>query len=449
MARTCLTIILAAGEGTRMRSDKPKVLHEVGGLPMISHVLRGVIEAGTDAIALVVGNGGNKVGDIASSESDKIELFKQEERLGTAHAVMAAKDALSRRYDDVLVLFGDTALITQDTLLQMRQALANGADVAAVGFQTEDPDGYGRFIVIDEQLIRIREHKEASEEELRISLCNGGIMAINGSKALELVSAIGNRNKRGEYYLTDIVEVASKQGLNVLALEASKEELLGVNTRAELALAESIWQKRARREAMQNGVTMLSPETVFLHHDTKLAPDVVLEPNVFFGRGVEVGSGSTIRAYSHLEGAKIGEGVNIGPFARLRPGSVMDSGSRAGNFVEIKNAHIHAGAKINHLTYIGDADVGSKANIGAGTITCNYDGFNKHKTIIGANVFIGSNSSLVAPVTIGDGAYVASGSVITEDVPIDALGVARGRQTNKEGHAATLRERYRGKNDSS
>lgn len=430
-----------------MRSNLPKVLHPVAGLPMISHVIRTSVHAASDAISVVVGSGSDVAANVATSESNSVEICTQEKRLGTAHAVLSASEALARGYDDVLVLFGDAPLLRPETLTHMREALAKGANVAVLGFHTDKPDGYGRLVEEDGKLVRIREHIEANAEERKITLCNGGIMALDGKLALELAGAIKNDNAKKEYYLTDIVEIAGDRGLKVIAMEASAGELLGVNNLAELADAEQIWQRRARDQAMLDGVSMMAPQTVFLHHDTKLAQGVSIEPNVVFGPGVDVSTGAKIRAFSYLEGASIGEDVVIGPYARIRPGTVMEKGSKAGNFVEVKNANVSAGAKINHLSYVGDADVGTDANIGAGTITCNYDGMNKHKTVIGSGAFIGSNSALVAPVTIGDGAYIATGSVITEDVPNNAMGIARGRQSTKESYAKTIRERSKAQKD--
>ncbi len=441
MARSCLTIILAAGEGTRMRSARPKVLHEVAGLAMVAHVARAASAAGGDALAVVTGPDADDVRACVKAITPDAKLYEQRDRLGTAHAVLAAREAIAAGHDDILVLFGDTPLIRPETLTRMRGALAEGAEVAVLGFRTDEPAGYGRLIEEDGELVAIREHNDASEEERRIGFCNGGIMGFGGARALELLDAIGNDNAKGEYYLTDIVEAARSRGLKTLALEAEEEEILGINTRAELARAEAIWQARRRRDIMLSGVTMTAPETVHLCHDTQIGPDSLIEPNVVFGPGVILEGGVTVRAFSHLEGCRIATGAIVGPYARLRPGTEMAEGSKVGNFCELKNASIEAGAKVNHLSYIGDARVGAKANIGAGTITCNYDGVNKYRTDIGAGAFIGSNSALVAPVTIGDNAYVGSGSVITEDVPADAMAVARGRQATKEGYATAIRER--------
>lgn len=440
--RSCLTIILAAGEGTRMKSAMPKVLHEIAGLPMVAHVTKAAIAAGGTDVAIVVGRGGETVRKAVTPFAPGAESFEQVERLGTAHAVLAARAAIARGYDDVLVMFGDTPLIAAAPLAAARKLVAEGNAVAVIGFRTNTPAGYGRLIEKDGRLIAIREDKDCSPDERKISFCNGGLMAIDGREALALLDAVGNANAKGEYYLTDIVEIANARGLKVTATEADYENLLGINNRAELAEAEGIWQKRARREAMLSGVTMIAPETVFLSHDTEIGADTILEPNVVFGPGAKIASGVTIHAFSHIEGATVATGSSIGPFARLRPGAELQEKARVGNFVEIKKAVVGPGAKVNHLTYIGDAEIGAGANIGAGTITCNYDGYNKHLTRIGAGAFIGSNSALVAPVSIGDNAYVASGSVITDNVPDDGLAFGRARQETKPGRAKALRERY-------
>ncbi|CAN7401758.1 bifunctional UDP-N-acetylglucosamine diphosphorylase/glucosamine-1-phosphate N-acetyltransferase GlmU [Pararhizobium sp. LjRoot235] len=442
MTRTCLAVILAAGESTRMKSSMSKVLHPVGGRPMIAHVVESLVDAGISSVALVVGRDADSVTSAANRSDIEISAFLQTERLGTGHAVLAAKEAIAKGYDDILVVFGDTPLITAAPLMAARQALAEGSDVVVIGFQTADPTGYGRLIVENGELQAIREQKDASEEEKRITYCNGGLMAINGDKALELLGKIGNTNVKGEYYLTDIVELVRAGGGRAIAVEAPEAELMGCNNRAELALIEAVWQKRRRHELMVSGVSMIAPETVFLAFDTEIGQDVTIEPNVVFGPGVTVESGAVIHAFSHLEGAHVSAGATVGPYARLRPGANLGRDSKVGNFCEVKKAEIGAGAKVNHLTYIGDAFVGEKTNIGAGTITCNYDGVNKHVTRIGANVFIGSNSSLVAPVSVGDGALVASGSVVTEDVPADAVAFGRARQEIKPGRAKILRERY-------
>jgi len=424
-----------------MKSALPKVLHEVAGLPLVAHVAKAAQASGAGELALVIGHGAEAMRKAAEKFAPDAKIFLQEKRLGTAHAVLAARDAISQGHDDILVMFGDTPLIDVDALTVARLKLAEGAAVVVIGFRTDNPAGYGRLVEKGGKLIAIREEKDCSEEERKIEFCNGGLMAIAGRHALELLDAVGNANAKGEYYLTDIVEIAGRRGLDVVATEASFENALGVNTRAELAEAESIWQKRRRREAMLSGVTLVAPETVFFSHDTEIGRDTVVEPNVWFGPGVTVAAGVKIHAFSHIEGATIGPNADIGPFARLRPGADLKAKAKVGNFCEVKKATIEEGAKVNHLTYIGDARIGAGANIGAGTITCNYDGYSKFFTDIGANAFIGSNSALVAPVSIGDGAYVASGSVITESVPEDALAFGRARQKTLPGKAKELRER--------
>ncbi|MCX5494159.1 bifunctional UDP-N-acetylglucosamine diphosphorylase/glucosamine-1-phosphate N-acetyltransferase GlmU [Kaistia dalseonensis] len=437
--RSSLAVILAAGEGTRMRSQRPKVMHPVGGLPMLGHVLAAATRAGIGRFALVTGSGAEAVGGFARKSAPGADIFEQRERLGTAHAVLAARSALAEQADDVLVLYGDTPLVTPETLERMRAELAKGAAVVVLGFRPAVPTGYGRLIEQDGRLVAIREERDASEAERQIGFCNAGLMAFRGESVLPLLDAIGNHNAKGEYYLTDAVEIANAQALPVVAIEAEADEVLGVNTRAELAAVEAIWQTRARQAAMLSGVTMLAPHTVYLSHDTLIERDVTIEQNVVFGPGVRIEEGAIIHAFSHVEGARIERGATVGPFARLRPGAALGPQAKVGNFVEVKNAEIGAGAKVSHLTYIGDAKVGAEANIGAGTITCNYDGFDKALTVIGEGAFIGSNSALVAPVTIGDGAYVGSGSVITEDVAPDALAIGRGRQVEKPGWAARFR----------
>ncbi len=428
-----------------MRSALPKVLHEVAGLPLVGHVVKAARQEEGVAVALVVGREAEKVRKAVEPFAPEAEVFVQTERLGTAHAVLAAREKIRRGYDDVLILFGDTPLIEPQSLAELRAGLAEGADVVVMGFHAADPTGYGRLIVRDGAVVAIREHKDATEAERAISFCNGGLMAVSGRHALSLLDAVGNANAKGEYYLTDIVEIAAARGLVVRATEAPYESLLGINTRLELAEAESVWQARRRRALMLAGVTMQAPETVHLCHDTEIAADAVIEPNVVFGPGVRVAAGARIRAFSHLEGASVGENAEVGPFARLRPGAELGRKAKVGNFCEVKKAVVEDGAKVNHLTYIGDAHIGAGANIGAGTITCNYDGFSKHRTEIGAGAFIGSNSSLVAPVSIGAGAYVASGSVVTKDVPDDALAFGRARQENKNDLGRRLRERLGGK----
>jgi bifunctional UDP-N-acetylglucosamine pyrophosphorylase/glucosamine-1-phosphate N-acetyltransferase len=440
-SRTCLSIILAAGEGTRMKSTLPKVLHQIAGLPMVAHVVKAAETAGATDIALVIGHGAEEMRKAAEKFAPRAGTFVQEQRLGTAHAVLAAREAIAKGYDDVLVMFGDTPLIDAGALGEARARLAEGAAVVVIGFRPPSPAGYGRLLEKGGKLIAIREEKDCTDEERKIGFCNAGMMAVSGKHALDLLDGVGNANAKGEYYLTDIVEIANGKGLDVVATEAGYENALGINNRAELAEAEAIWQKRRRKEAMLAGVTLIAPETVYFSYDTEIGQDTVVEPNVFFGPGVTIAGGVKIHAFSHLEGATVAANADIGPYARLRPGSDLAAKAKVGNFVEVKNARIEAGAKVNHLTYIGDARVGAGANIGAGTITCNYDGYSKFFTDIGAGAFVGSNSSLVAPIKLGDGAYIASGSVITEDVPEDALAFGRARQKTLPGKGKELRER--------
>ncbi|TKT79317.1 bifunctional UDP-N-acetylglucosamine diphosphorylase/glucosamine-1-phosphate N-acetyltransferase GlmU [Aquamicrobium sp. LC103] len=440
--RSCLTIILAAGEGTRMKSALPKVLHPIAGLPMIGHVVRAALGAGESDIAVVVGRAAERVREAVEPFAPAAGIFVQSERLGTAHAVLAAREAIARGYDDVLVVFGDTPLVRSDVLADLRGRLFEGAGVVVAGFRAPDPTGYGRLIEKDGNLAAIREHRDCSPEELKIDFCNGGLMAVAGAEALSLLEAVGNANAKSEYYLTDIVEIAADRGMKVVATEAGHEDVLGVNNRVELAEAEAIWQRRKRRELMLSGVSMTAPDTVHLSFDTEIGEETIVEPNVVFGPGAKVEPGAKIRAFSHIEGAHVSPGAEIGPFARLRPGADIGAKAKVGNFCEVKNAVVDEGAKINHLTYVGDAHVGAKANLGAGTITCNYDGFLKHHTEIGAGVFVGSNSSLVAPVAIGENAYIASGSVITDDVPADALAFGRARQVTKPDYGRRLREKH-------
>jgi bifunctional UDP-N-acetylglucosamine pyrophosphorylase/glucosamine-1-phosphate N-acetyltransferase len=438
-ARTCLAIVLAAGEGTRMRSARPKVLHNVAGQSLLAHVLTGVGTAGTTATAVVIGPGQDEVAAEVKRVVPKAATFVQRERRGTAHAVLAAKAAIERQPDDILVVYGDTPLIRPATLKRLRAPLAAGAAIAVSAFRPSDPTGYGRLITSGDDLIAIREDADASARERAIDLCNGGIMAFAGGSALAILKRIGNANPKHEFYLTDAVEIARGMKLRAVAVEVEEDDVRGINTKAQLAEAEAIAQARLRKAALDAGVTLIAPETVFLSADTKFGRDVVVEPYVVFGEKVKIEDGAVIRSFSHLVGAHVGKDVSVGPFARLRPGTRLGEGVHIGNFVEVKAAVVEAGAKANHLSYIGDASVGARSNIGAGTITCNYDGAAKHRTEIGNDVFIGSNSALVAPVKIGDGAYVGSGSVITENVPAEALALGRGRQVVKEGWAARLR----------
>jgi bifunctional UDP-N-acetylglucosamine pyrophosphorylase/glucosamine-1-phosphate N-acetyltransferase len=441
--KRCIAIILAAGEGIRMRSAVPKVLHEVGNRSLLGHVVAAATKA-ADRIAVVIAPGREAVAAEIKRMAPAAGVFIQEEPRGTAHAVLAAGAVLDGG-DDILVLFGDTPLISPATLKRLRVAVIGGAAVAVLGFQARNPAGYGRLIADGPRLIAIREEKDASAAERGITLCNAGVMALAGATAYAILSRITDRNAKQEFYLTDAVAIARDMGLEATALEIEEDEVRGINTRAQLAEAEAALQQKLRSKWLDSGVTMIAPETVFFSADTVLAPDVVIEPHVVFGKEVVVEEGATIHAFSHLAGAHVGRGASIGPFARLRPGTRIGAGAKIGNFVEVKAAEFAAGAKANHLSYIGDARVGEDANVGAGTITCNYDGMEKHQTNIGRGAFIGSNSALVAPVSIGDGAYVGSGSVITRDVPPDALAIARGRQVVKEKWAARFRKDRSGK----
>ena len=436
--QSCLAVVLAAGEGTRMKSDLPKVLHAVGGRPLIDAVLESARVGGADRLAVVVGAGADKVRAHLNKAASDAQIFEQRERLGTAHAALAARKALADHQGPVLVLFGDTPLVRPGTIATLLERLSNGADIALLGFTTDAPTGYGRLIIEQGRLVAIVEEKDADAATKAVRLCNSGIMAFRSGLLPDLLDAVGNANAKGEYYLTDAVAVGTARGLRAEAVIGDSEsEFVGINDRAQLAAAEAIFQQRARAEAMAAGVTLVAPDTVFFSFDTRLGRDVVVEPNVVFAPGVEVTSGTVIRAFSHLEGAKVASGAVIGPYARLRPGADLAENVHVGNFVEIKNARVDQGAKVNHLTYIGDATIGARTNVGAGTITCNYDGFFKHKTIIGADVFVGSNTVMVAPVTVGDNALTAAGSVITADVPDGAMAFGRARQEIKQGMGAT------------
>jgi bifunctional UDP-N-acetylglucosamine pyrophosphorylase/glucosamine-1-phosphate N-acetyltransferase len=440
IARSCLTIVLAAGEGTRMRSSLPKVLHPVAGSSLLAHVLRAAPRGDGAALAVVVGPDHRAVVDEVKRIRSDATTFVQRERKGTAHAVLAAREAIVKGADDLLVVFGDTPLVTAATFDRLRAALADGAALAVLGFHAADPTGYGRLLVQGDQLVAIREQADASEQERKVTLCNAGMMAFAGKSALQILDRIGNANNKNEYYLTDAVAITRQLGLQATVIETSEDEVRGINTKAQLAEAESVMQTKLRQAALDAGVTMIAPETVFLAADTTFGRDVTIEPFVVIGPGVSIGDGAVIHSFSHITEAEIGKKVSVGPYARIRPGTTLGEGVRIGNFVETKAAFIGAGAKANHLAYIGDAHVGEKANIGAGTIMCNYDGFDKHKTEVGAGAFVGSNSSLVAPVKIGAGAYIGSGSVITREVPGDALAVERNEQAVKPGWAKRFRE---------
>jgi bifunctional UDP-N-acetylglucosamine pyrophosphorylase/glucosamine-1-phosphate N-acetyltransferase len=432
-------IVLAAGLGTRMKSKLSKVLHPLAGRPMIAHLMETIDGLDPDDVSVVVG-------DFMDDVSETVSPFPtavQSERLGTAHAVLAARNSIGDFDGDVLVLYGDTPLITLDTLETMLDARHCELDPAVVvlGFAPDDPGDYGRLILAEDGgLDAIVEAKDASEEQLQGGFCNSGVMAIDGKVLWSLLDRVGNDNAKKEYYLTDIIELARADARTCMAIEGDQDEMIGVNSRLDLAGAEAILQDRLRLQAMENGVTLTDPTTVFLSHDTKLGQDVSIGPNVFFGPGVTIGEGATVNAFCHIEGAEVLPKASIGPFARLRPGTKVSEGAKVGNFVEIKNALLEPGAKVSHLSYIGDAQVGEGANIGAGTITCNYDGFFKWQTIIGKRAFIGSNTALVAPVTIGDGAIVGAGSTITKDVNADALSVTRAPQKSVDGWAKKNRE---------
>jgi bifunctional UDP-N-acetylglucosamine pyrophosphorylase/glucosamine-1-phosphate N-acetyltransferase len=441
MTERILAVVLAAGESTRMKSSKSKVLHTIGNLPMISHVISALEKTGVGQVALIVGRDAEPVVKAAASGKVAILPFEQKERLGTGHAVLAARSEIEKGYDQILVAYGDAPLIEPGPLMEALEKIRAGFDVAVIGFRTARPTGYGRLLEQDGELVAIREEKDATPEERKVEFCNSGLMAINGSKAAALLARISNNNVKGEYYLTDIVEVVRAAGGKAATVEASADSVAGCNNRAELAELESIWQRNRRHELMVSGVSMIAPETVFLSHDTQVGADTLIEPNVVFGPGVTIERDVVIHAFSHLEGAYVTAGASVGPYARLRPGAHLHAKAKVGNFCEVKNADIGEGAKVNHLSYIGDAKIGARANIGAGTITCNYDGFNKFETSIGADTFIGSNSSLVAPVTIGEGALTASGSVITENVPAGAAAFGRARQVTKEGYATEIMAR--------
>jgi bifunctional UDP-N-acetylglucosamine pyrophosphorylase / glucosamine-1-phosphate N-acetyltransferase len=439
--RSCLAIVLAAGEGTRMRSARPKVLHEVAGRSLLAHVLDAVRGAGCGATAVVVPANADAVAAEAGRVEPGAEIYVQAEQRGTAQAVLAAKPAIARHADDLLVIFADTPLVRPQTLRRMRAAIAEGAAVAVLGFRPLAPAGYGRLVVQDGELVAIREELDASAAERAIPLCNGGLMAFAGSTALTILEQIGSHNRKSEFYLTDAVAIARAMHLRTVAIETEEDDVRGVNTKEQLAETEAVLQQRLRKAAMEAGVTLVAPETVFLSADTKFGRDVVVEPFVVFGPGVTIEDDAVIRSFSHLDRAHVGARSLVGPYARLRSGAKLCEDVHIGNFVEVKEATIEAGAKANHLAYIGDARLGAGANFGAGAIVCNYDGVEKHRTDIGKGAFIGSNAALVAPVKVGDGAYVATGSVITHDVPADALALARSRQIVKENRATHLRNR--------
>jgi bifunctional UDP-N-acetylglucosamine pyrophosphorylase/glucosamine-1-phosphate N-acetyltransferase len=422
-----------------MRSALPKVMHEIAGRSLIAHVLDAVKAAGCGATAVVIGPDAAPVAAEARRIVPDAEIFLQAERRGTAHAVLAARSAIARRPDDLLIVFADTPLVRPQTLARMREAIAGGAALAVLGFRPRHPGGYGRLVLEKGEIVAIREELDASAAERAIGLCNGGLIGFAGATALAILEVIGSDNRKNEFYLTDAVAIARAMHLKAVVIETEEDDVRGVNTKAQLAETEAALQQRLRQAAMEAGVTLVAPETVFLSADTKFGRDVVVEPFVVFGPGVTVDDNAVIRSFSHLERAHVGKRAQVGPYARLRPGAELGEDVHIGNFVEIKEATIEAGAKANHLAYIGDARLGAGANFGAGAIVCNYDGTEKHRTDIGKGAFIGSNAALVAPVKVGEGAYVATGSVITHDVPADALALARSRQVVKENRAARLR----------
>ncbi|SFN34898.1 UDP-N-acetylglucosamine pyrophosphorylase /glucosamine-1-phosphate N-acetyltransferase [Roseovarius lutimaris] len=441
---TTALILLAAGKGTRMNSDLPKVLHHVAQAPMLVHAMRSGQALAPDHTIIIAGHGAEKVSAAAQAFDASAKVVLQTEQLGTAHAVAQAAPALADYAGDALVLYGDTPLIQPETLEKMAAARANH-DVVVLGFEAADPGRYGRLVMDGDSLERIVEFKDASEQERAIRLCNSGVVMVSAPLLFDLIAAVGNDNANAEYYLTDIIGIARARGLSATAVTCDESETLGVNSRTELAQAEAAFQARARAAALELGITLPAPETVHFAFDTHVGRDTVIDQNVVFGPGVTIESGVHIRAFCHLEGCHVSRGAVVGPYARLRPGAELAEDTRVGNFVEIKNAVIGEGSKVNHLSYVGDAEIGTESNIGAGTITCNYDGVMKHQTRIGNRVFIGSNTMLVAPVSLGDEAMTASGSVITEDVDTGGLAIARARQTVKLGMARKLMDMLKAK----
>jgi bifunctional UDP-N-acetylglucosamine pyrophosphorylase / glucosamine-1-phosphate N-acetyltransferase len=436
-----LSIILAAGEGTRMQSAMPKVLHPVGGLPMVGHVMRTALGSGATDICVVIGPNHEAVEAEVTRHRPGTRFYSQTERLGTGHAVLQAREAFQDASGHVIVLYADNPLVSGATVAAITSRLEAGADIVVVGYRPKDPTNLGRLLTEGGRLLAIREHRDATEEERKIGLANSGIIGFRAEALRGIIDRIGNNNAKGEYYLTDAVELANADGRQVEFIEADAGEVMGVDDRSRLAAAEAQFQSLRRADFMRAGVTLRDPDSVWFSWDTEIGRDVTIFPNVVFGQGVRIADNVEIRAFCDIEDAVIGEGASIGPFARVRGGAELGPDVHLGNFVEVKKSKIGAGTKAGHLSYLGDAEIGEKTNIGAGTITCNYDGVNKDKTVIGDKVFIGSNSSLVAPITIGDGAYTASGSVITEDVPADAMAIGRARQENKPGYAPKLREK--------
>lgn len=432
-------VILAAGKGTRMNSDLPKVLHPLAGAPLLVHAMRAGSSLEPTHTVVVAGHGIEAVRAAVADHDETAEVVEQHEQLGTAHAAAQARDILSGFEGCAFVLFGDTPFVRPETLAAMLEARASH-DLVVLGFEAADPGRYGRLVMAGDRLERIVEWKDATEAERAISFCNSGVLACDAALLFDLIDAVGNDNAAGEYYLTQIAAIARARGLSATAVSCDEAETLGINTRAELAAAEAAFQARARVAAFEDGVTMPAPETVHFAFDTVIGRDTLIEPYVVFGPGVTIESGATIRAFSHLEGCHVSRGGIVGPYARLRPGAELAENVRIGNFVEVKNAQIGEGTKVNHLSYIGDATLGRQTNVGAGTVTCNYDGVMKHHTHIGDRVFIGSDTMLVAPVHVGNDAMTASGSVITSDVEPGALALARAPQVEKPGRALKLLE---------
>jgi len=435
-------VILAAGQGTRMRSDTHKVLHPIASRPLLLHLLDRVDGIGAKRRVVVVGKGRDQV-EVALNGRE-VTVAHQAEQKGTGHAVLQAGPALEGYDGAVLVLYGDTPFVQEATLERMLERLdgKDGPGVVVLASCPEDPAAYGRIILGEgDRIAKMVEYRDATEEERAVRLCNSGMMAIRSRDLFRWLGQVTNDNAAGEYYLPDIVNIAAAEGREAVVIEGDAYETAGVNSRAELAHLELEWQRRRREQALQDGATLIDPESVWFAYDTKLGRDVTVEPHVVFGPGVEIADGATIKAFSHIEGAIIGARSAIGPFARIRPGTSLADHTKVGNFVELKKAKVGRGAKVNHLSYVGDTEIGADANIGAGTITCNYDGFGKYRTVIGAGAFIGSNASLVAPVTIGDGAVVGAGSVITNDVAADSLAIERNEQKGIAGWARRFRER--------
>jgi len=435
-------VILAAGQGTRMRSDTHKVLHPIASRPLLLHLLDGVDGLGARKRVVVVGKGRDQVQQALNGRD--VTVAHQAEQKGTGHAVLQAREALEGYDGAVLILYGDTPFVHSGTLRRMLDRLDgdDGPGVVVMASTPDDPAAYGRIILGDgDRIAKMVEYRDATPEERAVRLCNSGMMAVRARDLFRWLEKVGNDNAAGEYYLPDVVNIAASEGREAVVIEGDPYETAGVNSRAELAHLELEWQRRRREQALHEGATLIDPESVWFAYDTKLGRDVTVEPHVVFGPGVEVADGATIKAFSHIEGAIVGARAAIGPFARIRPGTKLGERSKVGNFVELKKASVGQGAKVNHLSYVGDTDIGPAANIGAGTITCNYDGFSKHRTVIGAGAFIGSNTALVAPVTIGEGAVVGAGSVITSDVEADSLAVERSQQKGVAGWARKFRER--------